>query len=244
MRQAVTPGAGVLNDLWILDTQTNRATKVRDVPDEAGRGTLHSHFSHDGRMLTWSEMHAPGGLKKGQEVGHWYLMIGDLNWSGGRPSLSNVRNVTPAGAGFYENHGFSRDDSQLLFSSNFEAQRRAENDIYLLDLRSKRLSRLTQGGWNEHAQFSPDGRRIAWMSNADGAVGGADYWLMNADGSHKQRLTFFNKKGHPDYMGRKTMVADLAWRPDGRAIAGYSGGKVVMTSTKDPSRIILVELPN
>jgi Tol biopolymer transport system component len=216
---------------------------IREVPDEPGRGTLHPHFSHDGRMLTWSEMHAPGSLRKGQEVGYWYLMVGDLNWTGGKPSLSNVRNVTPAGPGFYEVHGFSRDDSKILFSSNFEAKHRLENDIYVLDLRSKRLTRLTSGGWNEHAQYSPDGRYIAWMSNADDAKGGADYWIMNADGSNKRRLTFFNRKGSPEYRGGKTMVADIAWRPDGRAIAGYTGGKVITTSTKDPSSIVLIELP-
>jgi hypothetical protein len=39
------------------------------------------------------------------------------------------------------------------------------------------------------------------------------------------------------------MVADFAWRPDGRAIAGYTGGKVFTTSTKEPSQIVLIELP-
>src|SRR5688572_1333980 len=28
---ALTPGGGVLNDLWVLDTQTNRATRIREI---------------------------------------------------------------------------------------------------------------------------------------------------------------------------------------------------------------------
>jgi Tol biopolymer transport system component len=241
MTQTLTPGAGVLNDLWVLDTQTSRATRIREVKDAPGQGTLHPHFAPDGRQLSWSEMHQAGGLRRGQEVGYWHLMIADFDVAGGRPSLSNVRNVTPGGPGFYENHGFSPDGTRLIFSSNFEARRRLRNDIYVLDLRTRRLTRLTDEGWNEHARFSPDGRHIAWMSNV-GAPGGADYWLMNADGSNKRRLTHFNQKGHPDYAGGKTMVADVAWRPDGTAIAGYSGGKVFMQASREATRIVLVEL--
>ena len=241
MPQVVTPGAGVLNDLWVLDLQTNRATRIREVPDAPGAGTLHPHFSPDGRQLSWSEMHKQGGLGKGQEVGYWHLMLADFSTAGGRPALANVRNVTPGSDGFYENHGFSPDGGRLIFSSNFEAKRRLENQIYVLDLRTRKATRLTDEGWNEHARFSPDGRYIAWMSNV-GAPGGADYWLMNSDGSNKRRLTHFNQKGHPDYQGGRTMVADLSWRPDGRAIAGYSGGKAVMSAAPGSTRIVLVEL--
>ena len=47
---------------------------------------------------------------------------------------------------------------------------------------------------------------------------------------------------HPDYAGRKISVADFAWKPDGTAIAGYSGGKVLFESETDPPKIMLVEL--
>jgi Tol biopolymer transport system component len=239
---AVSPGAGVLNDLWVLDTSNNRATMIREVPDGPGHGTLHAHFSRDGTLLSWSEMQEKGGLQKRKSFGYWQLMLADFRVAGGRPSLANVRALTPGGPGFYENHGFSPDGTRLIFSSNFEAKRWLENHIYVMDLRTQKLTRLTSEGWNEHAIYSPDGRSIAWMSSVGNPSGGTDCWLMNSDGSNKRRLTYFNEKGHPEYAGRRVVVADLSWRPDGTAFAGYTGGKLLTESSRDPPRIVLVEL--
>ena len=239
---AVNPGAGVLNDLWVLDTTTNRATMIRDVPNDPSRGTLHPHFAPDGRMLSWSEMRERAGLRKGQEAGYWDLMLADFTVAGGRPRLENVRAVTPGGPGIYENHGFSPDGTRLIFSSNFEEKRRIEDNIYVMDLRSRKLARLTDEGYNEHGMFSPDGRSIVWMSNVGNPSKGTDYWIMNSDGSNKRRLTHFNEKGHPEYVGKKVVVADLSWRPDGTAFAGYYREGGGLESRNTPTKIILVEL--
>jgi Tol biopolymer transport system component len=242
MGHVTSPGAGVLNDLWALDTQTNRASPIREVRDEPGQGTLHPHFSSDGRMLSWSEMKEKGGLSRKQQLGYWQLMVGDFRVESGRPRLTNVRSYEPGGIAFYENHGFSPDGSRLIFTSNFEGKGRGDYDIYTVDLRTRQRTRLTSEDYNEHAQYSPDGRHIVWMSNRGNKSGGTDYWIMNADGSNKRRLTHFNEKGYPEYVGRKISVADFAWRPDGTAIAGYTGGKVLFESSTDPPNIMLVEL--
>jgi Tol biopolymer transport system component len=232
----------VLNDLWVLDTGTNRATMIREVADSPGQGTLHPHFSSDGTLLSWSEMKEKSGLAKKKQLGYWQLMVADFRVDGGRPSLANVRAFSPGGPGFYENHGFSPDGSRLIFTSNFEGKRRLDYDIYVMELRTQKLTRLTSEAYNEHANYSPDGRSIAWMSNAGIRFGGTDYWIMNSDGSHKRRLTHFNEKGYAEYVGRPTTVADLSWRPDGTAFAAYVGGKVLMESSRDPPRTVLVEL--
>jgi Tol biopolymer transport system component len=239
---AATPGGGVLNDLWVLDTSTNRATMIREVADAPGQGTLHPHFSSDGTMLSWSEMKEKSGLESRKQLGYWQLMVADFRVTGGRPTLANVRGLSPGGQGFYENHGFSPDGSRLIFTSNFEGRGRLDYDIYVVDLRTQKLTRLTTDGYNEHANYSPDGRYIAWMSNVGISGAGTDYWIMNSDGSNKRRVTHFNEKGHPEYQGRATTVADLSWRPDGTAFAAYIGGKVIMEPTKDPIRTVLVEL--
>ena len=237
------PGAGVLNDLWLLNLQTKRATVIREVENAPGRGTLHPHFSADGRMLSWSEMQERGSLVKGEEAGLWALMVADFNTDDASvPRLENVRSYIPGGPAFYENHGFSPDGLRLLFSSNFEAEQRVENHIYTLELNTMLLTRLTTQDYNEHAQYSPDGSRIAWMSNTDIRFAGTDYWLMDADGSNKRRLTYFNKRNHPEYTGEATAVADLSWRPDGTAFAGYASKAGAFASKTRPTKIILIEL--
>jgi hypothetical protein len=240
--QVLMPGAGVLNDLWLLDLQTNRATILREVENAPGRGTLHAHFSADGKRLSWSEMQQQGGLKKGHEFGFWALMVADFDPSAEKPRLVGARAYTPGGKAFYENHGFSADASQLIFTSNFEAKKRIEAHIYTLDLKSEKLTRLTFEAYNEHALFSPDGKQIAWMTDLGNKRGGTDYWLMNADGSNKRRLTYFNQKGHPDFSERKVIVADLSWRPDGTAFAGYYGEGGPLEQKNRKSKIILIEL--
>jgi Tol biopolymer transport system component len=238
----VTPGAGVMNDLWLLDLETNLAVIIREVENRHGQGILHAHFSADGRRLSWSEMHEKGGFKKGSEFGFWTLMVADFSIEDGKPALGNIRSYEPGGTAFYENHGFSPDGSRLIFSSNFEAEKRIESHIYSMDLQTGKLSRLTTEKYNEHALYSPDGRHIAWMSSAGNRRGGTDYWIMKSDGSGKRRLTFFNDKGHPHYAGGKVIVADLSWRPDGKAFAGYYRDGGPLESKDKPTRIVLIEL--
>ena len=239
---ALEPGSGVMNDLWVLDVETGRATMIRQVEDSPGRGTLHAHFSPDGSMLSWSEMQQKAGLRQAQELGYWQLMVADFRTDRGGPRLENVNSVTPAGPGFYENHGFSPDGSRLIFSSNFEGTRRFRNDIYTMDLRTRKPTRLTNEGYNEHAIYSPDGRSIAWIANVGNPGGGTDYWIMNSDGSNKRRLTYFNLKGHPESVGKKVVVADISWRPDGTAFAGYYREGGAIESKRHPTKIVLVEL--
>lgn len=238
----VTPGAGVLNDLWLLDLQTNRAMLLREVANRHGQGILHAHFSADGRKLSWSEMQEKGGLRKGTEFGFWALMVADFRMEDGKPRLDNIRSYTPGGPAFYENHGFSPDGTRLIFTSNFEAKRRIEAHIYTMDLQTEQLSRLTTENYNEHALYSPDGMHIVWMSTAGNRRGGTDYWIMNSDGSNKRRLTWFNHKDHPEYAGDKVIVADLSWRSDGKAFAGYYREGGPLESDRHTKKIVLVEL--
>jgi Tol biopolymer transport system component len=79
-------------------------------------------------------------------------------------------------------------------------------EIFVINADGSGLRRLTRNAVPDgSAAWSPDGRKIAFMSWRDGT--GADVFVMNADGSDEQNLT--RKLGNE---------VGPAWSPDGRAI--------------------------
>lgn len=72
-----------------------------------------------------------------------------------------------------------------------------EKDIYRLDVSNGNFLRLTTGGNNTAASYSPDGTQIVFNSLRN--EGQADLYLMNADGSDLRQLTIHPE---PDWQPR------------------------------------------
>ncbi len=72
---------------------------------------------------------------------------------------------------------------------------------------------IGSSGYDARPAYSPDGRRIAFISNRSGT---RQVWVADADGAAPRRLT--------DYAG--CLVLDPAWSPDGKTLAflAYPGG--------------------
>lgn len=99
---------------------------------------------------------------------------------------------------------------------------RRDGDIYRINVDGNGLRRLSKGahhvefrlspqdrhGSSDRPDVSPDGRRIAYISEQDGVF---NVHLMNLDGTHDRRLT-----------NRKTACARVRWSPDGGQIAFVS----------------------
>lgn len=219
-----SPGAGVNNNIWIITGDGKRAWPMTDLGK--GRGVLHPHFSPDGTKLVWAEMTSTKPMPTGQ----WVITVADFSAVKGVPQLKNVQRIAPGDMQFYETHGFSPDSTQLLFTGLHKDKKNKHFDIYKYTFASGALQALTDEGeevWDEHAHFSPDGSKIIWMSSKgnDGSQKGAfvktDWWVMDADGSNKRRLTWFNKKGAPEYIKGKAIAADVSWSPAGGEVMGY-----------------------
>ncbi len=96
----------------------------------------------------------------------------------------------------------SRDGTRLAFQS----RRDGNWEIYVLDLNSGKISRVTNDlAYDGSPTWSPDGKEIAFESYRGSDL---DIWKMNADGSAPVNLTPDSKQY--DYAP--------AWSPDGKTI--------------------------
>jgi len=82
-----------------------------------------------------------------------------------------------------------------------------DSDLWLVGIDGTSNIQLTQStGTDNHPRWSPDGSKIAFLSDRDG--GRNAIWVIPANGGESEKLT--NEKGG---------IADFEWSPDGKTIA-------------------------
>jgi Tol biopolymer transport system component/imidazolonepropionase-like amidohydrolase len=84
-------------------------------------------------------------------------------------------------------------------------------DIYSVAMAGGEAKALTSGiPWNMQAKFSPDGKKIVFISDRNGAD---NIWVMNADGSDPKEVT--KERNH--------LLHTPSWSPDGQWIVARKG---------------------
>jgi imidazolonepropionase-like amidohydrolase/Tol biopolymer transport system component len=114
-------------------------------------------------------------------------------------------------------------------------------DIYTMPIAGGTPTRIAEGLASEHQpRFSPDGRRIAFVSDR---AGGDNVWIMNRDGSDKRQVT------KEDFR----LLNQPSWSPDGQFIVAkkhfttgrsLGTGEVWMYHVSGGGGVVLVKRPN
>jgi dipeptidyl aminopeptidase/acylaminoacyl peptidase len=100
------------------------------------------------------------------------------------------------------------DGSQIVFSRGFvdTTKDQGQSNLWIVDVRGERLRQLTDGSWRDSAPvFSPDGKRIAFLSNRSGSTQTHVMWM---DTREVAQLTRLDRD-----------PSALAWSPDGKRLA-------------------------
>jgi len=153
----------------------------------------------------------------------------DVNHPPGEAQTVNIDTRT----GTWMSVDVSPDGKQIVFD--------LLGDLYVLPIEGGEARPLTHSmAWEMQARFSPDGKRIAFMSDGGG---GDNIWVMNADGSDPKEVSkeAFRTMNNP------------VWHPNGQFIAGrkhYTGtrsvgsGEIWLFHVSGGEGVALNEKPN
>lgn len=236
------PGFGAYCDIWIMNTLGTKAYLLVDIVSDADHGVIAPRFSHDGKQIVWTDrkLH-PDILNPMQQAGYWTIKLADFRFrpSDSLPEITNIRTIEPVNNAFYECYGFSPDDSRLIFCSNMNKPSFLDEHIYTIDTLGNHLQQLTQTDYNEHGFYKTDGSKIVWMTNTNSGTGGTDWWMMNIDGTNKERLTYFNESGNSQYAGHAVWAGLGSFSPDSKR---FVGGRQISLITQE-GEIMMVNVP-
>jgi Tol biopolymer transport system component len=238
---AAIPGFGGFSDIWVITRDGKQAWQLTDTPNDSDHGVLPAHFSRDGQRVAWTErVRRPNFLDGKRQFGWWVIKTADFREGPNGPHLENIKTLTPGATAFYEAYGFSPDGKRLLFCSSFNQPSVWTQQIFTMDSATGGdVRQLTSEMYNEHAAYTPDGSHIVWMSSYGNKNKGTDWWIMNADGSEKTRLTGFNVPKHPHNQGGARWAGFPSFSPDGKRFIG--GMQLSLLSQE--GQIVMVDLP-
>ena len=152
---------------------------------------------------------AGAGLKrltayKGPDIAPtWNRKTGaQIAWVSGRTGLPQIYTMESDGTnvqrlteeGYAVSPSWSPNGQFLVFSwiRHYGPGAPGGDDIYLMDLASKRWVQLTHGGGrNDFPYWSPDGRHIIFQSTRSGSE---QIWTMLADGTKHETANFFGRQ--------------------------------------------------
>lgn len=221
-----TPGYGAYCDLWLIKADGSMAWKILDLPNNYNSGIIHSAISPNGKLFAWSErIKAPKFTNMNLAAGAYIMKVADFSFDS-VPHFENIREFKPGNLdACNELDGISPDNQWISFYSTFETKNLFATPIYILNITSGEIKKLTNESFAQAATFSPDGKKLVYMTGSGCdifpfEIQGADWWIMNTDGSDKKRLTYMNKKNHPHSVNHYRLAGCISFIDDNSFFGG------------------------
>jgi len=214
------PGYGAYTDYWIVRRDGSAAWNIYALPDGYDHAITHAAFSPDGSKFVWTErVRAPRFWDLNLFAGAYVFKVADFVREP-EPHLEHVRSIVPGGVEQGgEVESIAGDNRTIAFYSTFVSKNLFASRIYTMDIESGAIRELTSESFAQAPTFTPHGRSIVYMTGAGADVfplqlQGADWWIMNVDGTDKRRLTFMNVRGDPQSVGRFRLAGSLSFVSD------------------------------
>jgi Tol biopolymer transport system component len=220
------PGYGAYTDLWLVTRDGKQAWQLTNLPNNYNSGIIHSAISDDGKMFAWSErIKAPKFLNLSQAAGSYVFKVADFSLDS-VPHFSNMKTFQPGDKlAANELESISKDKTTLAFYSTYETKNLFATPIYTLNMITGEIKRLTFESFAQAPTYTPDGKHLIYMTGRDCTifpfeVQGADWWIMNTDGTEQERLTFMNKRNHPQSVNHYRLAGCISFMSDNSFLGG------------------------
>jgi hypothetical protein len=243
------PGSGWQNDLWATDTNGHfwRLTSQAGNNSNQG-GVICPTISWDGTKLAWGQRTSTSPAKPTSAFGTWELAVAAWSETGGVPSIGAPSYYSPgANNYYYEPHGFSIDNQTVFFMGNLTpGMEEYAMNIYSFNLQTSTLTNLTNTltDWYEYPVSLPSVDKVVYMyfNRTTYSTCHSDLWLMNYDGTDKERLTFYNDSYSSDYVPQGVCLDTHSWNANASQLAVFSNNFAVNNHTGQPGPILMLDI--
>ncbi len=227
--------SGIWVDMFVTTPDGMNWRKLQDFgPQNIADGYTGVAFTPDGKKGVWAQIISGNILA--YQFGRWELMLADFQEVNGMLTIGSIRNITPPDTFWLEPGNFSPNGKDLILTADQGFPNHAQvqgQDQFILDITTGQMTNLTKTPdiWDEHGTFSPDGKKIMFMSSYPYRSNPAmsttlflktEFMMMDSDGSNLRQVTHFNAPGYAESSTAGSVAANGAWSPDGKTFTGLN----------------------
>ncbi len=189
--------------IYTMNGDGSNVTRLTHYSPEEG-GAVQPSWSPDGSRIIFSSFYKSTTIGPGM----WVMDADGRNRHPLHPTETDGGTKAMEG----RNARWSPDGTKVVFDLCPNCQVSSNSDIYLYDIQTQDVSRLTQSQASDsNPVWSPDGTRIAFVSNRDHSnEGGTDIYLFTINEGKVTRLTKSGNAGRP------------LWSPSGEKLLYWS----------------------